>query len=109
MFEQLRRRDDMWLERRYDNDALRSTSLVDRDVTTATRSTLELPRQAKCCYSETWRHDNLESPEKSLIWTDLDDSLNKLRNEIVTFFNKGEIQQPELNTKIRVAVPLPLP
>jgi len=47
MFEQLRWRDDTCLERRSDDDALRSTSLANRDVTTAIRCTLELPRQAK--------------------------------------------------------------
>jgi len=37
MFEKLRRRDDTCLERRSDDDALRSTSSADRDVTTATQ------------------------------------------------------------------------
>jgi len=56
MFEPLCRRDDTCLERRYDSDVLRATSLVDRDVTTATRSTLELSRRPRCCYSETNSH-----------------------------------------------------
>jgi len=51
MFEQLRRRDDTCLERHAVDDALRLISLANRDVTTATRCTLELPRQAKCCHS----------------------------------------------------------
>jgi len=102
MFEQLRRRDNTCLERRSDDDALRSTSLVDRDVTTAMRSTLEQPHQVKCYYSETnshgksplrqcsafrtlpnvWRHDNLKNTqirEKSLIWTDFEPLPIKLR------------------------------
>jgi len=45
MFEQLRRRDDTCLERRSENDALSSTSLADRDVTTAMRSTHDLSRR----------------------------------------------------------------
>jgi len=39
VFEQLHRRDDTCLERRSDGDALRSTSLADRDVTPAMRVT----------------------------------------------------------------------
>jgi len=47
MFEQLCRRDDTFLERRSDDNALTSTSLADRDVTTAIIPTLEQPRWAK--------------------------------------------------------------
>jgi len=47
MLQQLRRRDDTCLERRSDDDALRSTSLADRDVTMAIGCTLELPRHVK--------------------------------------------------------------
>jgi len=45
MFEQLHRRDDTCLERRSDDNALSSTSLADRDVTTTMRATLDLPRR----------------------------------------------------------------
>jgi len=51
MFEQLRRRDDMCLERRSNDDALSSTSLADRDVTTAMRATLDLPRWVATAHS----------------------------------------------------------
>jgi len=56
MFEQLRRHDDTCLERRSDDDVLRSTSLADRDVTTAIRCTLEIPRQTKGSHSEENSH-----------------------------------------------------
>jgi len=51
MFEQLRRRDDTCLERRSDDYALSSTSLADRDVTTAMRATLDLPRRVATAHS----------------------------------------------------------
>jgi len=51
MFEQLCQRDDTCLEHCSDDDALSSTSLADRDVTTAMRATLNLPRRVTTAHS----------------------------------------------------------
>jgi len=81
MFEQLRRRDDTCLERRSADDALRSTSFADRDLTKAIRCTLELPRQAKGSHIEENSHFKKYSQVQKfgLIWTDFDSSPFKLR------------------------------